>query len=186
MTVKEILILCSSLLDNSDIENYLNSLECNDETTAKNDCDLLLRCYNLITDEISREYYLLTTTENFTPIDGVISYEQFTFNPVLIKKVKKIDGSEVNHKIHPVKIFANESVKVEYAYACPERTIDEVSDYSFTKISKRILAYGTACEYCLIKGMFEEGVNFRNKYQSALRGALQVKKSLKLKQRTWY
>ena len=186
MKVKDILILCCDLLEEENVKAYLNNQTAFDEESAVKDLELLLKCYNLITDEISREYYRLTYTETFTPINGVINFIDFTFNPVIINSVTTIDGKEVNYKINPVKIYVDKTVKIEYSYACPERLLDEESDFSFTKISKRVLAYGTVVEYMLIKGMFEQAVMWRDAYKSALLSCISVRKSKKLKSREWF
>lgn len=185
MTVKEVVILCSELLDYEELTAYLNNQSSTDEERIKSDAKLLLKCFNLVTDEISREYFTLTEIETFTPVNGEISFEKFTFNPVLIKSVKGYDYSNVKYKINPVKIFTDAKVTVEYAYACPERNLDDKCDFTATKISKRILAYGVVYEYLLIKGAFEEAVAWRDKYQTGLRSVLSVNKSKKVKAREW-
>ena len=186
MKVKDILILCCDLVEEENVKSYLNGQTANDEDSAIKDCELLLNCYNLITDEISREYYRFKTVETFTPENGVIEFTKFTFNPILVDSVKSLDGADVTYKVNPVKIYVDKTVKVEYAYACPERSLNDESDYSFTKISKRVLAYGTVVEYMLIKGMYEQAVMWRDAYRSALLACLSVRKSRKVKEREWY
>ena len=186
MLVKEILSLSAELLDDCDLKTYIETGACNDEESAKQNYVLLLKCYNLVADEISREYFPLSTVETFTPDNGVILYENFTFNPVLIKSVTTLDGNKADCKIHLVRIFTNSTVKVEYAYSCPERSYNDISDFTLTKVSKRVLAYGVVVEYCLIKGMFEEAVMWRDKYNSGLSACLSVRKIPKIKNRMWY
>ena len=74
MKVKDILILCCDLLEEENVKSYLNGQTANDEDSAIKDCELLLNCYNLMTDEISREYYRFKTVETFTPENGVIDF----------------------------------------------------------------------------------------------------------------
>jgi hypothetical protein len=186
MSVKEILILCAEILDDANLKNYFLNAEIADEQTASEDAELLLKCYNLVADEISREYFLLTYEETFTPENGEISYLKFTKNPVLIKSVNYLNGVEANCSINPVSIYVNKPVKVTYAYACDEKTLNDISDFTATKISKRVLAYGVVVEYSLIKGMYEQAVTWRDKYRESLQSCLGVKKSRKIKARKWF
>ncbi|MBO5712598.1 MAG: hypothetical protein J6R88_00135 [Clostridia bacterium] len=186
MKVKDILILCCDLLEDNNLKTYFTGGTPADSESAKADGELLLKCYNLITDEISREYYRLTTEETFTPTNGVVSLSQFMFNPVVINTVTSLDGGEVDYKVNPVKVYVDKTVRIGYAYACPERMIEEMSDFSFTKISKRVLAYGTITEYMLIKGMYEEAVTWRDKYRTSLYACLSVKKVKRIKKREWF
>ena len=186
MKVKDILILCCDLLEDSNTKAYLLGRTATDEETAIKDSDLMLKCYNIIADEISREYYRLSIVETFTPENGVIDYKNFTFNPVVINKVESVDGRSVEHKINPVKIYVDSTVKVDYSYACPERTLEEESDFSYTQISKRVLAIGTMVEFMLVKGMFEEAVMWRDEYRDSLRASLMAKKGRNLRSREWF
>jgi hypothetical protein len=105
---------------------------------------------------------------------------------VYIRKITKTDGGAIDYKVLPIKIYVEGEVLVEYAYSCPEVTINDVCEYEKSKISKYILAYGTVVEYCLIKGMFEEAVTWRDKYNAGLRACLRERRSNKIKKRAWF
>lgn len=186
MLVKDVLSLSALMLGDDNLKTYISGGEVPDADTTENDYATLLNCYNIVADELSREYVKLTYTESFTPINGEVSYERFTFNPIIIKSVKNSNGGEVNYRINPIKIYVNEPVVVEYVYAVPERNISDECDFSCTAVSKRIIAYGVVCEYCLVKGRFEEAVTWRDKYSNGLQAVLSYKKSRKIIARKWF
>lgn len=186
MTVKEILKTASTLLNRADIKNYLNGEAVDDYLQVEEDFNLLLSCYNLVEEEIATDYFNLTHCETFTVVDGVVSCNDFSNNPLAVLSVKNLNGKAVNATIKPDGIYTKESkIVVEYTYVPENKTENDLSSFENTLISKRALALGTITEFSLIKGDYEEAVMWHKKYLTALTNCLARKKVNKIKERKW-
>lgn len=186
MTVKEILKTASTLLNRSDFKNYVNGKAVDEYKQVEEDFLVLLDCYNLIEEEIATDYYRLNKSQTFTVVDGFISCNEFDFDPLAILSVKGLNGKAVNADIKPNGIYVNENiVTVDYTYVPHNKTLEDLSSFDGTPISKRAIAYGTVSEYCLIKGDYEEAVTWHQKYVNALTNSLSYKKLKKVKERIW-
>ncbi len=186
MTVKEILITASTLLERGDIKTYFQGGAVDDYTRVEEDANLLLDCYNLVEEQISTDYYRLKHTQSFTVSNGVIECKEFKYNPLAILKVLDKFKNNVDLEIKPDGIYTSlKYVEVTYSYLPSKKQIDGVSEFELTPISPRILAYGTVTEFCLIKGMYEEAVTWHNKFINSLTTAMANKKVKKIKDRKW-
>ncbi|MBO5851031.1 MAG: hypothetical protein J6R29_01715 [Clostridia bacterium] len=186
MTVKDILITASTLLNRSDIKDFINGKAVENYNQVEEDFNLLLNCYNLVEEEISTDYFRLKDTQTFTVVDGVIKCQDFKNNVLTVLSVKNLNGSAVNAEIKPDGIYTNENkVEIEYTFVAPYKTLKDVSSFIYTPITKRAIAYGTITEYSLIKGDYEEAVTWHKKYINALTSSLSNKKIKKIKERKW-
>ncbi len=186
MTVKDILITASTLLNRNDIKNYINGNAVDNYNQVEEDFNLLLNCYNLVEEEISTDYFRLKDTQTFTVVDGVVKCEDFKNNVLSVLSVKNLNGNAVNAEIKPDGIYTRENViVVEYTFVAPFKTLEDKSSFINTTITKRALAYGAITEYSLIKGDYEEAVTWHKKYITALTSSLANKKVKKIKERKW-
>ena len=186
MTVKDILKTVAVLINREEILEFLNNGYANNYSAINDDVNLLVTCYNIVAEEIATEYYKLKTIEKHISKNGVLKYSEFINNPISIISVKDKNDNSVTYKVMPSEILLNElEVFVEYCYTPQNKGLDEVSDYSSTPIKNRVIAYGVATEYLLIKGAFEEAVLWHEKYVEALKGSLIKSKMKKIKGRVW-
>ena len=75
MLVKEIAALAAANMGRDDLIAAIRSLA--GEPTGE--LDSLLRCYNLVENEIALDYFPLRKEEAFAVTDGKIAYAQFSF-----------------------------------------------------------------------------------------------------------
>ena len=68
MTVKEVIKLTAETVGEDDVVSYLEGKECFDIDYAKKVVNLLIKCYNLITDEIACEYFPQKQRQDFNNI----------------------------------------------------------------------------------------------------------------------
>ena len=186
MTVKDVLKTVALLINRADILDFFNNGYTDDYNEIEDDVNLLITCYNIVADEIATEYYKLNMTEKFTCQNGVLKFSQFTKNPIIINSIKDDDGNDVKYKALLGEITLDKPlVNVEYSYTPDTKGLDDISDYSSTPINKRVIAYGVATEYLLVKGAFEEAVVWHDKYVESLKGSVIKSKNKKLKGRIW-
>ena len=185
MTVKSILKLVSSLLNRKDIYSYLNGGAASGNVS--DEVNTLVDCYNVVAEELSTVYPKLVHTQEFSVKGGVLKYTQFVYNPVKILSVKDINGNQVECKILPTEIRVDLSkALIEYTYIPVKRRLDETSDFKNTPIKERVIAYGVATEFCLIKGSYEEAAMWHDKYTSGIKNSLAIKSANKIKCRMWW
>ncbi len=186
MTVKSILKIVSRLINRKDILSYLN-LGYTVDSAVTDDVNALVDLYNVVAEEISTIYTKIIYTQKLTVTGGVLKYTQFTYNPVKILSVKDANGNDVKCTILPTELRTDVSrITVEYTYVPVKRKLDEASDFANTPIKERVIAYGVATEFCLIKGAYEEGAMWHDKYTSALKNSLAKKSANKIKGRVWW
>lgn len=184
--MKDCVVTAAVLLQ---LEDVIDSIE-NDNITPDSDVfrtvNQLVRCGNLVLSEIAAEYIPLKTCEQLEAVDKKIEYVNFSKKAVDIFKVS-FRGKPVKFKL----FYDSFSVpyagvyEVEYSYEPLGLALGGETDYSSGRLSARCVAYGIACEYCLISGMTEEAVLWDKRYKDSLFAASIVKNERNVKARVW-
>lgn len=146
---------------------------------------LLIRCFDLVENEIALDYFPLKRRERFAPSEGKIEYARFSKPPVGILSVT--DGSGLlPFELFPdhIGLRAQGEVDVTYQYAPVAKTIEEESDLA-GRVSVRMLAYGVAAEYLLATARYTEASSFDRKYREALAAANMTRRRIALRARRW-
>lgn len=187
MTVKDIVEKVAVFLDRKDILEYLKTGATENYLSVIEDVNLLVNCYNVVGEEIASLYYRFKTTERLSPnLSGVIKIADFKKNPLAIISVKDVNGNKVNAKILPSEIITNLSeVVIDYYYVPDVKNLEDISDFTGTSITDRILCYGVLTEYYLIKGGYEEANLWHGKYINALKNKPLTGNGKRLKGRVW-
>ena len=186
MTVKDILTTVALLIDRKDILKYLQEGVSDNTADVISEIDSLVSCYNIVTDEIASEFYKFTYSEEFSVTKGSIKLSLLKYNPLSIISVETKNGKKANAKILFNEILCdNNEVVVNYYYLPKAKNIDDESEYTNTSVTSRVLAYGIATEYLLIKGAYEEASLWHQKFIDGLKGALSKTKIGKIKGRSF-
>ena len=187
MTVKEIIKLSAEMAGESEVVNLLSDGAPNDITYAKKVKDLLLRCNNLIIEEIATEYFPQKHLEKITAVeDGKIYFSMLSKSPFKILRVFAPNGQKVPYKLVNDYILVNrDSVSVEYLYRIPAEKEDDESYFSNTQIGPYVLAYGICAQYLTERGRISESEIFQEKYMNGLRGRLASKGNIQIPKRRW-
>lgn len=179
MKVKEVLALAASTLGRDDL---CAAVSCARE--PEGDTAALLRCYNLVENEIALDYFPLKNEESFSSDRGEIAYTQFAYAPVAVCSVKR-DGASVPFEQFPAYLKTVQGkVNVTYSYTPAQRGLEDESSFS-DKISARLLSLGVATEFCLSRGQYSEAAMWEKKYRDALRAANIVRRKLAVRSRRW-
>lgn len=156
MKVKEIIEKSAELL----------GVELTDENTEN-----LLRCYNLVENELAIDYFPLRAVEKVMIEEDEIRYEDLKNNPLRICEIIDFKKDDVEYKLYPeyIKLKKNRDVhlfNVRYNYIPKKKTIEDKSSYSIFYTD--ILKYGVCAEYALSLGNFGEAKVWSGKYKNAI------------------
>lgn len=186
MKIKDLIAGACELINRNDICEYLTSGVCSSPESMNKEVNVLLCCFNLIENEIALDYTSLKCVENFESENGVVFYADFLKTPLEILNVYDEFANKVKFKTENEFLKCKPGkVKVEYSYSPTKKSLDGESDFD-GKISERIFAYGIACEYSLVSGMYDEASVFDKKYKDALKSAITQKSGKILKARKWF
>lgn len=148
----------------------------------------MLRVYNMITEELSCEYFPLYHEQTLTAQNGKIKLSSLKYPPLKIVSVREeTSGKPVNYGFSggAITVESKNGVVIKYTYAAQESA--ETDDFIFTPApGKFVVAYGMAAQLCLENALTGEADIWQNKYDSAIRGRVAERRTLKIKPRRWY
>lgn len=183
MKVKEVLALAAANLGREELLKRF--ADAAGEPTGE--LASLVRCYNLVENEIALDYFPLKAEESFSPDeDGVIAYSEFRYAPVSVQEA--VCDGPVPFELYPsylkVGLRRKGPVTVRYTYSPAQKGWEDETAFS-ERISARLLSLGVASEFCLSRGQFSEAAMWEKRYREALRAANIVRKKLAVRSRRW-
>lgn len=146
----------------------------------------LLKCLNLVYQDLTRDYLPLETMEEITFTDGKFEYKNLSLVVRDIIKIEDKYGFGHSFKCFPTFVQADVTkAKITYTYE-PEDLVlfDEINAFA-GKLSERILAYGVAMEYFFLSSLSDEAAVWENRYISSLENALRKKSNIIMPKRRW-
>ncbi len=182
MKVKEIISMVGFLLSDEELKNYAeDSTNTASEETLKT-VDDLLRCLYIVSTEIASDRLELKKEEDFSVADKKISFSEFSRPPYRIRKVLNQNGRRLPFWLKPTYLTVNSNkVKIEYSFLPNLKKLEDESDFTYTSVTDKTLAFGVIAEYKLLKGFTEEAYAWREKFEKDLLSALVPKRNLILK-----
>ena len=144
MTVKEILLASAGLLGKGDeVKAYLDGTSLD----AHADVENLLRCSQLVENELALDYLPLHAEEELETETGAILYTTLSKKAVQIVKVLDEWGLSVRYDLYG-EYFKTRvgKVTVVYTYEPEQKELGGESDFQ-RLASTRLFAYGIAAEY---------------------------------------
>jgi hypothetical protein len=170
------------LIDTTELGGDSTSTE-----AQKKELNMLLRCLNLVYNQIATDYIPLIKTEKITPINGEILFSDLDKKILDIKRIQDKFGIRVNYKLYPDKILTiNGEVEITYSYEPEEITSLEMDMESFSeKLTERVMAYGVAMEYSFISGLHDDASIWETRFKDGLLIAARKKSESRLPNRRW-
>lgn len=191
MQLKDILELAAVLLglqtvlDSGAFEDGLDKNEIKKKISENKDLQLLIRCANLVYKEIACDYLQLKAVDTLVS-NGNINYTSLTKHPLEILSVTDEKGADVGFNcLAGCLQTVSGKVSVCYSYIPLSAEFNDELDFFGSKITDRILAYGTASEYCLINGQGQDAVVWDKRYKDALVIACRKRTEIKMPKRRW-
>jgi hypothetical protein len=157
MTVSEVIELSALLLDIELTEDIKNNL---------------VRCHNLVEQELATDYFPILEVDKFFHVDDKIYYKDFSRKPYMLKGIQDFHGDSVSFRLTPeyinlIKNYDGGTFFVKYYYIPDAKELYSTCTYGAEYIS--ILKYGIAAEYCLAKGNFEQAKIYNDKYKERIK-----------------
>ncbi len=183
MQVRQIAALAAECLGRDDLAESARSAT----DSAHGETASLLRCYNLVENEIALDYIPLIEEERLAVQNGGVSFSRLRFAPVELRRVSDDEGSKIAFSLFPDRIAVKPSVlfvKIRYSYSPPQKSWDDECAFH-EKISPRLIAQGIAGEFCLAHGLFAEAAVWDKRYRESLRAAHVVRRTLSVRARRW-
>ena len=182
MKVLDIIVAAATELGIADeVNEYLSG----GAENAKADTENLLRCFQLVENELALEYLPLHAEEEVVSTTGAIGFEVFSRPLVRVLKVTDTQGRAVDFKLFPNYLKTQSgTVRVTYTYTPNEKSYTDESDFK-ALVSIRLFAYGIAQEFCLSSGRFEEAKIWGDKYKQAILAVYRANPAKKIRSRRW-
>jgi hypothetical protein len=181
MTVKEVIMEAAEMVGAEKVKEYIEDSASGGERQA----EVLLRCFNIVENELALDYLPLKCEETFQTQTGAIEYSALSKKAVRILSVKDESGNSVPFKMFPDKLKAQSGIlQILYSYLPDEKKMNGESDFK-TLASKRLFAYGVAAEYCLSCGLYEEAAVWDRKYKEAIAAVYKAHPPRRIASRRW-
>ena len=183
ITVKEVLLASAKMLGLDGATKYLDGTT--QDAASKLEAEELLRCFNIVENEVALDYLPLHAETEIDSQTGVVYYTQLPSAIVRVLRVRDAWGNSVAFKLFPNYLKTQSGrVTISYTYAPAQKAIADNSDFA-VQASVRLFAYGVAAEYTLSAGMFEDSAVWDKKYKDAIEAAYASRPSRVLRSRRW-
>ncbi len=182
MFVKDIILKACDFIENDELAQAIEQDSALDEE-KQNALDKLLKCFNLVRNEIVCEYMPIVNMERVICHDGKINFNQFKKKVVDIISVKDNFGNNVKFKIFDdFMLVEGGDVLVCYNSSTDELDLD---GEFFSTISDRVYAYGVVREYYFIQTLYEDAKVWDERFKSSLQIFERKKGDTVLPRRRW-
>lgn len=167
MKVKDVLVSALGFAGREDVAEALERGDAPEGGIAEA-LKTALYCFNAVEDELARRYVSITRTDELTSGDGIYYYKDFPRAPVKIVSVKS-DGADAAYKLTPTYMECEKKkIKVTYGYVPSKKGVDGEGEFSEGIIPLRLIAAGTASEFCLINGETGRAEIWQNVYREEI------------------
>ncbi len=168
-------------------KDYTKPSEETTKTSEEKTLELLVRCFNLVYQEIATDYIQLAVCEDITISDG--NFNLNSLDNKFYKLIKLVDqnGFDKKCEIYDDVLYAkNGNYKIIYCYIPTFALLNsDLCDFN-GKITDRLFALGVCKEYCYICSRFNESNAYKNKFEDSLKACDKSKKNIVLPKRRWF
>ncbi len=188
MSTKQVLELTATFLGKEELLNCSYFTGTSDDMTdeQEKELDMLLRCLNLVVSDISTEYLPIYREKDITFTDGIMMLSDIDTDLFQIVSLKDHYGNNIRFRIFDSHISANANyAHITYTVFAKNCTLSGDIDEFSVKIPDRVLAYGTAMEYCFISSLFDDAQIWESRYKSSLLTLSSKKHSVVMPKRRW-
>lgn len=187
MKVKEIIAFACSFIGEQEIVKKLTSTEAVSLTDKEQEkVDTLVRCFNLVNQEIASDYLPFLYTEEIDIDNSILNYADLDKTIINVYAVKGTFNRNVKYKAYTnyIQIFGK-AKSITYSYLPDKSELDDDVEF-FNGLSARIYAYGIASEYLLCDGLSEDAEIWEERFKESLFVLSRKRSELKLPARRWF
>ncbi len=182
MKVNDIILSAASVIGcYEQVKDYIDG-EGEDGATAT---ELLLRCFNMVENELALDYLPLVAEEEKETNGGKLVYSSLKNSIVRIIRVTDEEGNSIAYQVFPDYLMTQTGkVRIVYSYTPAPKTIGGKSDFTLYA-SSRMYEYGILAEYFAAVGRFEEANIWDEKYKDAIDAAYRAQSGGRMSARRW-
>ncbi len=168
MKVKEIICLVCDFVGEKELQKKLSTESPTFSEREQEKIDIMLRCFNLVNQEIASEYIPFLTNENISVKNSILNFSSLSKNLINVYSVKNRYGVNLKFKLFSnyIEIVGNAS-SITYSYLPDVLNIDDEVE-KVRGLTGRIYAYGVASEYLLIDGISEDAEIWEERFKQSL------------------
>lgn len=169
MTVKDIIKLVCDFVGERELLAKLESTEAVTYTSREQEkLDLMVRCFNLVNQEIASDYLPFLTKEEIDVNNSILNFSTLDKTLINVYEIKNKIGMNLKFKLFPnyVEVFGH-ARSIVYSFLPSEKTLtDNVEIYN--GLSKRVYAYGVASEFLLVDGVSDDAEIWEDRFKQSL------------------
>ncbi len=189
MTIKSILKTACLFLNK---EELCDKIDIDDMSilsdSEKEQILFLLKCLNLVYQEIATDYFPLLNKEVITTTDGKVLFSNLQKEFLEVISLKDCNGQKVRFRSFPSYLeTAAEKVEIVYKYLPSDlESLTSTMETFSNKVSEKTFAFGVAMEYSFINGLYEDAQIWEKRFKDALFIRSCKKSNIKLPVRRWF
>lgn len=174
MTVKEILYKADLLLDAGLPQGFFQGQSTDQAVIeAVNSNALvqqLVKCVNLVCDEIATEYFPLVQTQTVNVTNGEIDFSVFDSKVQSVVSVKDEIGKSVDFCYTPHGLENLSCKRASVRYQVAYQWADFWGEVSFgsPQVTSRVVAYGVVAQYYLLCGNYDQAKSWSARFYASL------------------
>lgn len=182
MSVKDVISLACDFTENQELGEALsNNSTLNDEQSLL--CENLVKCLNLVNNEVASEYIPLIKCERVKPQEFKVLFSTLTSNVLQIISVRDTLGRKVKFKAYDNYLMAFAS-EVDIIYQAQPEQLSLDSDFN-SNLPDRVYAYGVAREYYFQQTLFDEADVWEDRFKNSLQVLSRKRSEIKVPERRW-
>lgn len=183
MKICDIIKMVCDFVGESEIYSKLPSTE--SLTKAEQEkVDKMLRCFNLISQEIATDYIPKLNKEEGEFVDKIYFSTLEKRNVIKVEELRNRFGLKMKFKSFEERIeFSGKAKTVIYSFL-PDKDFT-LTDPFIDRVPAHVYAFGVASEYLLMDGVSEDADIWQEKYKQALFMLTRKRGEHLLPKRTW-
>lgn len=191
MLLKDIVKTAADMLALDRVSGLVKLGGTEEDENGERELALLVRCANLVLNEAAAEYIRpRKVKEAEVGAGGRVEYAALADRVSDVIRIRYAHGGgavSFRAGVDCIKTDAvkGETVVVEYVYTLPVLGLEDDTGMALERVSERVLGYGTAAEFCIISGMYEDAALWDKRYKDALLSVLKGGKEISVKVRRW-
>ncbi|MCL2752178.1 MAG: hypothetical protein FWE62_05425 [Firmicutes bacterium] len=159
--MKDILLKVCGLLELEDCAAHITGGTSSDEAAR------LINCLNACYREIAADYCPLIAKASVVS-NGLVPYAALGGRAYAVRSVKKNGADAAFRNLAAGIETESGALEIEFSYM-PEELDAQSADWAYgTTVNISALCYGTASEFCLSSGMYDEAAVWHSKFIAAL------------------
>ena len=184
MKARELIVLAAEFVGEELLE-HVNGYFDYGESLGEMPVVELLSSFNGVQEELASKYIPLITEEEIETVTGAVPYTVLSKRVSRIVRVTNEWGMSVRFDLYD-EYFKTcvGRLKVKYTYLPNEKDTEDEVEFDLY-VTKRLIAYGMAADYCLKKGLYDEAEMWDKKYKTAIRDAYKKAPCKRIPAREW-